>query len=59
MVSQGAETGLYLSGFEAWEQVEGRLLAFLMTGPLYWLGAVACGTLDEAGGDGLPADSLG
>ncbi len=44
-----AETGLYLNGFEAWEQVEGRLLAFLMTGPLYWLGAVACAALDEAG----------
>ncbi len=43
-----AETGLYLNGFEAWEQVEGRLLAFLITGPLYWLGAVVCGTLDEA-----------
>lgn len=44
-----AETGLYLNGFEAWEQVEGRLLEFLIAGPLYWLGAVACGTLEEAG----------
>lgn len=28
----------YLSGFEAWEQVEGRLLRFLIQGPLFWLG---------------------
>ena len=31
-------TGSYLSGFENWHQVEGRLLTFLITGPLHWLG---------------------
>lgn len=35
-----AETREYLSGFEAWERVEGRLLPFLIQGPLYWLGMV-------------------
>ena len=35
-----AETRLYLSGFENWDQVEGRLLRFLLRGPLYWLGMV-------------------
>jgi hypothetical protein len=28
----------YLSGIENWEMVEGRLLAFLIEGPLRWLG---------------------
>jgi hypothetical protein len=37
-------TGRYLSGFESWDEVEGRLIHFLITGPLFWLGAVALGT---------------
>lgn len=36
-----AATGRYLSGFESWDQVEGRLIRFLIVGPLFWLGAVA------------------
>lgn len=39
-----AATGRYLSGFESWDDVEGRLVRFLITGPLFWLGAVALGT---------------
>jgi len=35
-----AETRQYLSGFENWHWVEGRLLRFLIQGPLYWLGMV-------------------
>jgi hypothetical protein len=35
------ETGRYLSGFESWDAVEGRLIRFIVTGPLFWLGAVA------------------
>ncbi len=31
----------YVSGFANWELVEGRLLRFLLTGPLYWLGLVS------------------
>lgn len=31
----------FLRGFEHWEQVEGELLRFVLTGPLHWLGAVA------------------
>ena len=42
-------TGRYLSGFEAWEEVEGRLIRFVVSGPLFWLGAVALGL--EEGGD--------
>lgn len=28
----------YLTGIESWDLVEGRLLAFLVQGPLFWLG---------------------
>lgn len=31
-------TNVYLQGFAQWDQVEGRLLRFLVEGPLYWLG---------------------
>jgi hypothetical protein len=30
--------GGYLAGFGSWDQVEGRLLHFLIEGPLFWLG---------------------
>jgi hypothetical protein len=30
--------GEYLTGFESWDAVEGSLLLFLLTGPMYWLG---------------------
>ncbi len=30
----------YITGFENWERVEGRLLRFLVQGPLVWLGAM-------------------
>lgn len=30
----------YLTGFAAWDAVEGRLLRFLVQGPLFWLGMV-------------------
>ncbi|MCA9979891.1 MAG: hypothetical protein KDD89_03645, partial [Anaerolineales bacterium] len=33
-------TGDYLSGFERWDEVEGRLLAFLLLAPMQWLGLV-------------------
>jgi len=36
-------SGDYLSGFEAWDRVEGALIADLLTGPLSWLGIVATG----------------
>lgn len=35
-----AASGEYLSGFESWDQVEGVLIADLLTGPLQWLGVV-------------------
>jgi hypothetical protein len=35
-----AATRQYLSGFGDWDKVEGRLLRFLIRGPLHWLGMV-------------------
>jgi hypothetical protein len=43
-----AGEGVYLSGFESWDRVEGRFIADLLTGPLCWLGLVATGS-DGAG----------
>ncbi len=34
------ESRAYLTGFENWHKVEGRLLHFLIRGPLFWLGMV-------------------
>ncbi len=39
-----AESGDYLNGFGAWDWVEGRLLVYLLTGPLTWLGMVQTST---------------
>lgn len=33
----------YLRGFENWDLVEGRLLRFLISGPMYWLGLAEAG----------------
>jgi hypothetical protein len=32
------QTNSYLSGFDSWELVEGRLIPFLVKGPMVWLG---------------------
>ena len=36
-------SGDYLSGFESWEAIEGALAAYLLQGPLHWLGIVRLG----------------
>lgn len=33
-----AQSGEYLRGFECWDQVEGALLVYLLSGPLHWFG---------------------
>ncbi|MBN1641084.1 MAG: helicase-associated domain-containing protein [Anaerolineae bacterium] len=38
-----ARSGAFLTGLENWEQVEGALLAWVLAGPLHWLGAVSLG----------------
>jgi hypothetical protein len=42
-----AETGRFLSGFESWDRVDGALLRFIITGPLYWLGAASVGLAQD------------
>jgi hypothetical protein len=42
-----AETGHFLSGFESWDRVDGALLRFIITGPLYWLGAASLGLAQD------------
>ncbi len=39
----GATSGDYLAGFGSWDAVEGRQLAFILTGPLHWLGLADVG----------------
>ncbi len=36
--------GSYLRGFEHWDEVDGALLRYLITGPLFWLGLVELAT---------------
>jgi hypothetical protein len=38
------QSDAYVRGFANWDLVEGRLLRFLVQGPLYWLGMVETGT---------------
>jgi hypothetical protein len=52
-------TGGYLSGFESWDSVEGRLIHFLITGPLFWLGAVALSLSESGRPDGFRVSSAG
>jgi hypothetical protein len=33
----------YITGYENWDRVEGRLIHFVINGPLYWLGMVELG----------------
>jgi hypothetical protein len=35
---QERSSGEYLRGFEHWEAVDGRLVRYILTGPLHWLG---------------------
>ena len=36
------EAGEFLRGFANWDGVEGRLLRFILSGPLHWLGMTDC-----------------
>ena len=50
-----ADESSYLLGFEHWNDVEGALLRFLVSGPLHWLGAFEIGQRADAP---QPVDSL-
>ena len=34
------QSGAYLRGFDHWDEVDGRLIRYLIAGPLHWLGVV-------------------
>jgi len=34
------QSGKYLRGFENWDSIDGRLIQFIITGPMFWLGLV-------------------
>ena len=40
--------GTYLRGFGVWDEVDGALIRYLITGPLYWLGQVELATTADA-----------
>ncbi len=37
------ESGTYLRGFEHWDEVDGRLVQYILTGPLHWMGVLDLG----------------
>ncbi len=40
----------YLRGFGSWDEVDGALVRYLITGPLYWLGKLELAEASEGGG---------
>jgi hypothetical protein len=50
---ESAKTGELLAGFDSWENVEGRLLRFLVCGILFWLGALDLMIEDSVSNMGL------
>ena len=39
--------GTFLRGFSSWDEVDGALINFLITGPMFWLGVVELATPEE------------
>jgi hypothetical protein len=42
-----AADGTYLRGFSSWDEVDGALIRYLITGPLFWLGTVDLASPEE------------
>ncbi|MBL7164155.1 MAG: helicase-associated domain-containing protein [Anaerolineales bacterium] len=42
-----AQTGEFLRGFEHWDDVDGALIRYMITGPLHWLGFVDLAVPEE------------
>ena len=42
-------SGIYLRGFSTWDDVEGALIRFMITGPLHWLGLMDLATASPQG----------
>jgi hypothetical protein len=45
-----ASDGIYLRGFSSWEEVDGALVRYLLTGPLFWLGRVDLASAEAGAG---------
>lgn len=41
--------GVFLRGFEHWDEVDGALIHYLISGPLYWLGRVDVACTEDGG----------
>jgi hypothetical protein len=44
-----ASDGAYLRGFSSWDEVDGALVRFMVTGPLFWLGRVDLASAEQDG----------
>ncbi len=44
-----ASDGIYLRGFASWDEVEGALICYFVTGPLFWLGRVDWASAEKEG----------
>lgn len=44
-----ADDGVYLRGFERWDEVDGALIRYLISRPLFWLGIVDLACAEEGG----------
>ncbi len=44
---RSTRNGEYLRGFKYWDEVDGRLVRFILNGPLHWLGVVDLGCTEE------------
>jgi hypothetical protein len=42
-------TGAYLRGFNSWDEVDGALVRFLITGPMHWLGLLDLASSEPGG----------
>ncbi len=42
-----ADSGHYLRGFAAWDEVDGALLRYMISGPLHWLGFLDLGASED------------
>ena len=42
------ETDKFINGYENWRQVEGKLLEYFLTGPLFWMGIIDLASNDKS-----------
>lgn len=52
-----AAAGVYLRGFGAWDEVDGALVRFLISGPMHWLGLIDLASPDPAKPDANAGES--